>query len=347
MRNCENAALILHFQPPPSSPLSSMHCCFSEILCISTRYCVYTQNGEREERNRCDGSSEREKRASRRDDEDAMEVNDTTFMLSIQSLSIIANYIFSISLFSYNSEINVISQSVLYAIYASPSSLFFSLLSKACLMHIVEVTVISERDAFHLAPKLQHDEHFFLCEQKLQLLLLFHFQFIWFKTLNFFLPNSSRQLRDSRTTRGGKEECLAWNGKTDEREDEEANGVKKFHWMVQMMRVITLIEFLNEVSTRQRERRLLLLHIFIMMRKIHAFWCILPISRCFSRFSSYSRFALKLQFSMQLCNKRKAGTECRWRVEAILNYWKWRGFNVIVRTSSWEACRSLPRVLNV
>lgn len=127
---------------------------------------------------------------------------------------------------------------------------------------------------------------FFLCEQKLQLLLLFHFQFIWFKTLNFFLPNSSRQLRDSRTTRGGKEECLAWNGKTDEREDEEANGVKKFHWMVQMMRVITLIEFLNEVSTRQRERRLLLLHIFIMMRKIHAFWCILPIALAASSLAS-------------------------------------------------------------
>lgn len=79
-----------------------------------------TQNEEKESSDQCNGKSEEEERKKlHRDDEDAMEVNDTTFMLSIQSLSIIANYIFSISLFPYNSKINVISQSVLYAIYAS------------------------------------------------------------------------------------------------------------------------------------------------------------------------------------------------------------------------------------
>lgn len=120
-----------------------------------------------------------------RDDEDAMEVNDTTFMLSIQSLSIIANYIFSISLFPYNSKINVISQSVLYAIYAS--SLLrcsFTLLSMPDDAFIVcngHQRRISSRTG---AALLQHDIFFlcvlFLCTRKLQLssFVLFHFQFI-------------------------------------------------------------------------------------------------------------------------------------------------------------------------
>lgn len=54
-------------------------------------YCVYTQYRRNERM-----GSEINVMEKHRDDEDAMEVNDTTFMLSIQSLSIIANYIFNI-----------------------------------------------------------------------------------------------------------------------------------------------------------------------------------------------------------------------------------------------------------
>lgn len=123
---------------------------------------------------------------------------------------------------------------------------------------------------------------------KLQLLLLFHFQFIWFNTLNLFFHSATLGYHE----KGRQKECLDWCIK---KRDEEANGVKKFHWMVQMMRVITLIEFLNE-----DERTFL--HIFIMMRKIHAF----------DAFFLYSSSSIRLQ----LCNKRKVGIRSqvsRWR----------------------------------